>query len=207
MVTKETKKKKPSLLQRKIEKIRTALDALGITIPDDVRPMIDELVKLCEIKKDLVKELKLHPGTYAYMAEQSAVLSMEIEYKEQETSTRKASIDDACNVTIAILREDNIKLTVDQKKEVVSMLQQGTFLDSGHYHEISDEEKAKQANGLAKGISEMTDEQEKLQYELLDLKAKKSFVDQIVSALAYQKNMSLRSLVELQTTGINQEIG
>lgn len=198
-------KKKPSLLAKKIGKIRKALTALDITISKEDLPLVEHLVGLCEIGDDLAKELSTHSGVYAYMAAQQAALQNEIDGLESQREIEQRIFDGLCDFILIQLRR-HCKITGDQKKEIISTIRLGEFTNTFYYHEIEDEVMLADVKNAYVKATHSLQLTIALAERLLVVKAKKLFIDQVVSALGYQRNMCLRTLTELQIVGLRQEI-
>lgn len=199
-------KRTPSPLAKKILKIKAALELLEIKLSDEHKLVVNKLVNLCRIGPDLGEELNTHAGVYAFLAENAQILQRQIEDLEAVLGTAKSRLEDEYNVIISVLRDADVKLSVEQKKEVLSLVRLDMLTQSQYYQEIDSEEVIKQLSEIL--VSNLSHRQivEKYEESLREARMQKNLLDQIISAIAYQKNMALRALVDLETIGVRQEM-
>lgn len=199
-------KRTPSPLAKKILKIKAALELLEINLSDEHKLVVNKLVNLCRIGPDLSEELNTHAGVYAYLAENAQILQRQIEDLEAALSGTRIWIEDEYNVIISMLRDAGVKLTVDQKKEVLSLVRQDELTQSQYYQEIDDEDVIKRLSEILLSNFSHRQGAEEFEKSLREARMQKNLLDQIISAIAYQKNMALRALVDLETIGVRQEM-
>jgi len=201
-------KTKKSTMQIKIEKIKRAFEGVILPSDEDREVKLTEIVNICKVGNDLGKELKTHPGVYAYMAEQKVALQMALENKSYQLRTYQQRVDMLCENLVGVIRDTNVKLTEAAKKEIISALKLGTFKDSSVYHNLDfedGEEAFARLNEQYDSLQKLTSEADEFEQEIIDYKGRYNLVSEIVDCLGFQKRMCLRALVDRETSGLAQQ--
>jgi len=210
---------KHSSLDIKINKAAQALEVLNLELTPEEKKTIADLFELCRIGPDLAKELKTHPGVYAYLALNKQAVQEQFELDTLELQHKKQHFDDLTEYVTATIRaalesdEDNkkkFKLTGESKKEIVALLRLGKLTsvkDSEYYDALTDEDLTKEIKKMEHETHNLDMEISLLENSVLGKKMQIAFLEQVTNAFAYQRSMALRSLVELTVRELNQELG
>lgn len=191
-------------LNEKIENISSLLKRMDLNIDEGTQIVIDDLLQYCKIGKDLAQELKHHPGVFGYLSMSRQGLQENLDALERGREKLKQLNEDSYEVVLNKIREFSPKLTAEQKKEVCALIREGQVTTTEFFHNISDERAVKAAQFYCEKILTTIKLLEKLGEEISDLKVKLTILDQVINTLAFQKNMSLRALVDMELQEFRQ---
>lgn len=191
-----------SSLKKEIEGIRAAFGQLDISISnEDQEGILEYIINFVDIRGDIVTELQNHPGVYAYIISIQEHLKADLEDAEILLKYKKEEIDKTIDLIISELREElrgtKEKITEVRKKEIANQIVSGIFDVDGYENDVKE-----WVTFCILGTQQLLLQET----EVYRAKRKLNFVTGICSALAYQKNMALKALVDLHTSGIYQEI-
>ena len=200
--------KKASPLRAKIAKIEDALKELGFDVADTETGAMSTIFDIFDFQtKDIPRELKTHSGIYAYLAVQKANYEERqdnLEFQLTRIGKTKTAILD---ILLSLIRNDfSGRLTEKMAGEIKSLIEMKRFVGSEYYHSLSNDKDVKDIKELLMRYGQLENEQNALEQERVDVRAKIRLLTEITTAIAFQKNMALKSLVDLHITGINQEI-
>ncbi len=191
-----------SSLKQKIEGIRAAFVAMEIEIPnEDQEGILEYIINFVDIRDNIEEELRNHPGVYAYVVSIQEHLRSDLEDAEAVYKSTKESIDQTIDLIVSSMRDElkgTKKITKERKEEIANQIKTGNF-NLDYYNDADVDTWVKFCVNKYKDLIFQ-------ETEAFHAKRKLNFVAEICSALAYQKNMALKALVDLHTSGIYQEI-
>ena len=202
-MAKKGKEIRRSTLEEKIEKIKEALRTINI----EMKPTREEFVlkvieHSCTISGELGVELKDHPGVYVYYAEQRAALRNRLIQLEHEAKELNSKISGLIGFIVDGFRVHGEKaLAEHQKKDIVAIL---SNIDSLEIY-VKTQGIPIPSLDVSDSLKEALKEQFFHEKTIANIQSKLNVMDAVVDCLGYQKNMALRSLSELQVSGLNQE--
>jgi hypothetical protein len=200
-------KKAITPMEAKIAKLTNAFQSVVLPPDEDRELQLKKIVDICKVGNNINKELRTHPGVYAWIATQKVAAQDLIDRKTYQLRTVQNRSEMVIDY-IGVLVRESLKLTVEGKKELISLIKLGTFKESSMFHNIDfgkEEENFAVLNENYDAVQTLLAEAEELEQELIDLKGRHAFLQEFLNCLGYQKNMCLRALVDRETSGLAQQ--